>query len=398
MSDAPVLKRLLILRDERLPFIDLDLTDPETGSPLDEICLIGPNACGKSALLARLHEAMTGRSRWMELGEAYFLAKWQIEGDDLYFAKPFDGGEGLCFRPAIESSSEWTQLGQAPPAFEDLRTLFAADLILEASPGFGSIPSLWCDPEHCLVDGESPGDLTAFLELSLHERQEAFHRFLRAPGNREKTVAEVEETFEATSPLALPHLREAWNRLLAPSGFHLELVGDEARFVDRSGSSVTMDRLAPSLRRALLQVGLAASHPAANLFLDEAGEGMHPSLALDLLPLFRSLAAAQGERRFIATNCPLVASRFAPAGRIRFVDDDEGSVTLARSTAAADAPIATILEIDFGLVEAAPATHANAPIAPAPSNSSRLKRAIREADDEGELANLIDEVISIRKP
>ena len=80
MSDAPVLKRLLILRDERLPFIDLDLTDPETGSPLDEICLIGPNACGKSTLLARLHEAMTGRSRWMELGEAYFLAKWQIEG------------------------------------------------------------------------------------------------------------------------------------------------------------------------------------------------------------------------------------------------------------------------------------------------------------------------------
>ena len=72
-------------------------------------------------------------------------------------------------------------------------------------------------------------------------------------------------------------------------------------------------------------------------------------------------------------------------------------MTLARSTAAADAPIATILEIDFGLVETATAPHANAPIAPAPSNSSRLKRAIREADDEGELANLIDEVISIRK-
>jgi energy-coupling factor transporter ATP-binding protein EcfA2 len=397
MSDAPVLKRLLILRDERLPFIDLDLTDPETGSPLGEICLIGPNACGKSTLLARLHEAMTGRPRWMELGEAYFLAKWRFEDEDLYFAKPFGGGEGLCFRPAIESSSEWTQLGQAAPAFEDLRTLFAADLVLEASPGFGSISSLWCDPEHCLVDGESPGDLTAFLELSLHERQEAFHRFLRAPENRDKTVAEVEETFEATSPQALPHLREAWNRLLAPSGFYVELVGDEARFMDRSGSSVAMDRLGSSMRQALLQVGLAASHPATNLFLDEAGEGWHPVLALDLLPLFRSLAAAQGERRFIATHCPLVASRFAPASRIRFTQDEEGALALVRSTAPADAPITTILEMDFGVIEAAPAASATAPIAPAASNSSRLKRAIRESDNEEELADLIDEVMSIRK-
>ncbi len=110
MSDAPVLKRLLILRDTRLPFLDLDLTDAATGDPLAEVCLIGANACGKSTLLARLHEAMTGRPRWMEWDEGYFLAKWQVDGEDLYFAKTFGGGDGICFRPAIEDSAEWPRL------------------------------------------------------------------------------------------------------------------------------------------------------------------------------------------------------------------------------------------------------------------------------------------------
>jgi hypothetical protein len=151
------------------------------------------------------------------------------------------------------------------------------------------------------------------------------------------------------------------------------------------------------LRRVLLQVGLAASHPGACLFLDEAGDGLHPALALDLLPLFRSLTASPGERRFLATNSPLVASQFAPASRIRFARDDDGASTLVRSTAPASVPIATLLEMDFGVIESSPAAAPAPPAAPAAANSSRLKRAIRESDNEEELADLIDEVMSIRK-
>jgi len=397
MSDAPVLKRLLILRDTRLPFIDLDLTDPATGDPLAEVCLIGANACGKSTLLARLHEAMTGRPRWMEWDEGYYLAKWQIDGEDLYFAKPFGGGDGLCFRPAIEDSAEWPRLAASAPAFEDLRTIFASEIVLEASPGFGNLPAIWCDTDHCLVDGESPGDLTAFLELSLHERQEAFHRYLRLPENREKTIAEVEAAFDLASPQALPHLREAWDRFLAMSGLRVELTGEEARFVDRSGLVVPMDRLGASLRRLLLQTGIAASHPEAHLFLDEAGAGLHPALALELLPLLRSLGGQQGERRFIATDCPLVASGFAPAGRLRLLPDEKGTLQILRSEAPADADLATLLEKDFGVANRTPAPEEAIPVQPSSPSPARLKRAIRESDDEEELADLIDEVMSNRR-
>lgn len=397
MSDAPVLKRLLILRDTRLLFIDLDLTDAVTGDPLDEVCLIGANACGKSTLLARLHEAMTGRPRWMEWDEGYYLAKWQVDGENLYFAKTFGGGEGICFRPAIETSAEWPRLAQEIPAFEDLRTIFASEVILESTPGFGTIPSIWCDADHCLVDGESPGDLTAFLELSLHERQEAFHRYLRLPENREKTIAEVETAFDAASAQALPHLREAWNRLLAPSGLQVELAGDEARFVDRSGSVVPMERLGASLRRLLLQTGIIASHPEAHLFLDEAGAGLHPALVLELLPLLRSLGGQKGGRRFMATDCPLVAASFAPSSRLRLVPGETGTLQVLRSEALADADLATLLEKDFGVAPAAAAPCETAPAPPSGPSPARLKRAIRESDDEEELADLIDEVMSNRR-
>ncbi len=397
MSDAPVLKRLLILRDDRLPFVDLDLTDPGTGEPLGEICLIGPNGCGKSTLLARLQEVVTGRPRWMESGDAYFLAKWRVEEEDLYFSRPFGGCEGIVFRSDIESSPEWSKFTGEPPAFEDLRTLFAANVILDSTPGFGSAASLWCDPDHCLVDGESPGDLTAFLELSLHERREAFHRFLRDPGNREKTVAAVEEIFEATSSHALRHLRQAWDRILAPSGLRVTIGGDEVGLVDRSGSPVPLERLGSTLRQLLLIVGLAALRPDAHLFFDEAGAGLGPALALDLAPLLRSLAASPRERLFIATNSPLVASQFAPPSRIRFALGNGGTLTLARSSAPAEATLATLLEMDFGVIESATACQPDLPSAPTAVDSSRLKKAIRESDDEGELANLIDEMMWIPK-
>lgn len=397
MSDAPALKRLLILRDTRLPFIDLDLTDAATGDPLGEVCLIGANACGKSTLLARLHEAVTGRPRWMEWDEGYYLAKWRVDGEDLYFANTFGGGDGICFRPGIEHSEDWQRLATSVPTFEDLRSLFASEIILEATPGFGTLPAIWCDPDHCLVDGESPGDLTAFLELSLHERQEAFHRYLRLPENRDKTIAEVETAFDSASTQALPHLREAWNRLLATSGLCVELTGDEARFVDRSGSVLPMERLGASLRRLLLQTGIAASNPEALLFLDEAGAGLHPALALELLPLLRSLGGQKGARRFIATDCPLVASGIAPSSRLRLVPDETGTMHILRSEAAAGADLATLLEKDFGVALLAPAPEESIPVPPSGPSPARLKRAIRESDDEEELADLIDEVMSNRR-
>lgn len=407
MSDIPVLKRLLLVRDPRLPFLDLDLTDPDTGAPLPEVCLIGPNGSGKSTLLARLHEAVTGLPRWMESEEGWFLAKYALgEEGDLYLAKPFGGGDGHVFRPSIESSELWPTLATAPPDFEELRDLFAEDLVLESAPGFAAPASLWFDGERSLVSGETADDLASFLERCLHGRQEAFHRFLRATENREKTVAEVEREFEASSPHALPLLKTAWNRLLAPSGLRVEFGREDGSFFDPSGRPVATERLGGALRRALLRTGIAASRETTALFLDNPEEGLHPELVLDLIPLHRSLAEANPPRLFVATQSPLTASCFAPACRLRLVPGEDGILRTVRGVAPQGAWIDDILHSDFGIakapplpkVEAAPAVvEEPEPVFELPSDPSDLKRAIQETDDEDELADLIDEVISIRK-
>lgn len=407
MSDIPVLKRLLLVRDPRLPFLDLDLTDPDMGTPLAEVCLIGPNGSGKSTLLARLHEAITGQPRWMESEEGWFLAKYALgEGGDLYLAKPFGGGDGHVFRPEIEATEPWETLATDPPPFEELRTVFPEDLVLESAPGFASTGALWFDPDRCLVDGEAGDDLSSFLGSCLHERQEAFHRFLRAPENREKTVAEVEREFEASSPLALPLLKKAWNRLLAPSGLRAEFGCEDGSFFDPSGRPVAAERLGGALRNALLRTGLAATRGTAALFLDTPEEGLHPELVLDLIPLYRSLAEADPPRLFVATQSPLTASCFAPASRLRLVPGEDGVLRIVRGGAPEGTGIDDVLQSDFGIAKAPPLPKAEA--APAaesesetvvepPSDPSDLKRAIQETDDEDELADLIDEVISIRR-
>jgi len=394
MSDVPVLIRLIVLRDPRLPFVDLDLTDPETGAPLREICLIGPNGSGKSALLARLQEAMTGLPRWMESGEAWFFGKFAIGDEELYLAKPFGGGEGHLFRPSIEASPKWPGLATEAPSFEDLLSLFPEDLVLGSSPGFGTSPALWFDAERCLVDGVDAGGLGPFLERIHQSRTEAFHRFLRAPENRDKTLAEVESEFESSSPDALTPLQEAWNRLLSPSGLRIGTGPEGGGFVDSSGSPVSPVRLGAVLQRTLYQAELAATHPSGSLFLDGAGDGLHPALALGLVALFRSLAGTAPPRLVMTTQCPLVASGFAPGSRLRLLPGNDGSLAVERGVAPAGAGFEEILRSDFG-VTVPPPVRREVSATPAPA-SSRLKRAIRESEDEEELANLIDEVMSIR--
>ena len=436
MSDAPVLKRFLLARDSQLPFLDIDLIDPGTGEPLGALCLIGPNGCGKSALLSRLHEAVSGSPRRLEEGEGYFLAKFAFEGEDLYLARPFGGGEGHVFSPAIETTEEWERFLAEEPPFDDLPARFASGLVLERGDKLDRAATLWFDAEPRPDGGEAVCEFGEFVEVVLRRRQEAFHRQLRAPGNRERTIAEIESDFAASSPHAMPGLRAAWNRLLAPSGLQVDFGCEDGVFRDAQGAPVPHASLGLPLRKTLLRVGLAATRPCDALFLDLPEEGLHPALAIELPEVYCSVGGAS-PALFVATNDPLIASHFTPTQRVRLTFDAEGKLRLLRGVAPQGAGFDELLRADFDVAlaasptgwpvappsaplpespamtplesltgeEHAPETHeppetpvaAESPQKPAPGDSSRLHRAIRASDSEGELADLIDEVISLRK-
>lgn len=393
MSDTPVLKRLLLLRDERLPFVDLDLTDPESGEALSEVCLLGPNGCGKSTVLARIHEVASGMPRWLEAGEGYYLAKYGFEGEDLYLARSFEGGPGHLFRGTIERGELWSRLPHEAPSFEEFLTLASDDLVLGATPGFAGEMSLWLDEARNRVAGEAAPDLETFLREILQERREAFHRFLRLPENREKTIAEVERDFEAGSAHARPLLRETWDTLLAPSHLRVDFASEEGPFFTHSGVAVPLGRLGATLSRLLLQTGLAATVDSAWIFLDAPESGLHPALVRQLVPMFRGLPGSRSARRFLATQSTGIAAAFPPASRLRLIPLPDGGLRVEHGQAPETASTEDLLQSDFGLVPAA------APSIPKPvrdERPGRLKRAIRQSENEGELADLIDEAISFR--
>lgn len=393
MSDTPVLKRLLILRDERVPFVDLELTDPETGEPLKELCLIGPNGCGKSALLGRIHEVVSGTPCRLESGEGYFLAKYGFEGEDLYLARSFEGGPGRLFRDTIEKGDLWDRLPEEAPSFEELSGLLTDELVLEATPGVGDAASLWLGESRNHVAGQPAPDLEAFFREVLQERREAFHRFLRRPENREKTIAEVEAEFEAESPHARPVLREAWNSLLAPANLRIDFAREEGPFVAPGGEAVPVSRLGEALARLLTQTGLAATFDADWLFIDTPETGLHPALVRQLMPLFRSLPGSGSSRHLVATQSADVAAAFPPASRLRLIPQPGGTLRVERGLAPEGASAEELLRNDFGLGSVPAPVKAKAVRDERPG---RLKRAIRQSENEGELADLIDEAISFR--
>jgi len=88
----------------------------------------------------------------------------------------------------------------------------------------------------------------------------------------------------------------------------------------------------------------------------------------------------------------LIAAGFAPSQRRRLQVGPNDEVTFARGIAPKGASIDEVLRDDFGL-----AYSTSVPKTTGAPAAARLKRAIRESEDEDELADLIDEVISIRK-
>lgn len=408
MAELHHLKRLLLSRYRQFAHARIDLTDPETGTILPDLCLIGPNGSGKSTLLAELHQGMdpcaaSVTAAHADLADALVLAKYSTEGEDRYLARHATGidGEILVLDPAMEESDQWATLASSPPGFDEFRTRFAGYLLDE--PVSSPAPEnhrVWFSPGLSLVDGEDAGDFAAFLERHLEERESHYHLYLKRPENRDKTVAEVEREFEAGAPYVLTSLKDIWGSLMEPCGIRFDFAQTAAPVLLPDGGSLPFDALSPAIRNLLLRLGQVYSQyfgtdlRHGSLFLDTPEEGLSPELRSALIDLYRTFLITQKAPIFVATHCPLIAAQFPPARRLRLKCRPDGSVTLSKGMAAAGSDLNRILKSDFesDLQHAAP-RHSEA----RNSRYTQLKRAIQESENQDELADLIDEIMTMRK-
>lgn len=408
MAELHHLQRLVLFRYRQFTYAGIDLTDPETETILPDLCLIGPNGSGKSTLLAELYQSMDPAGAPVttpgeNLADALVLARYSTDGDDLYLARHAAGvaGDTLVLSTEIEQSDQWETLTTSPPGFEEFRSRFS-DYLLEGpvpSPAPGNRRA-WFSPGLSLLDGVETGDFAAFLERHLEARESHFHRYLRQPENRDKTVAEVEREFESGSPYLLTALKDVWASLMGPCGIRFDFAQASAPVLLPGGGSLAFDALSPAIQGLLLPLGqvygqyFGSDLRSGSLFLDTPEEGLSPQLRTGLIDLYRSFLLTQKAPIFVATHCPLIAAQFPPERRLRLTFAADGSVTLAKGVAASGSDLSRILKSDF---EADPQSTAPRNSEARNSRYTQLKRAIQESENQDELADLVDEIMTMRK-
>lgn len=412
MSELPAIHRLILSQFRQFRFCDLDLRNPRNGEPLRQVCLLGTNGAGKSSVMAQLYRAsrfLAGMGSGAENPagpdprDSLILVGVAVAGEPFYLAmkgtgSPEVGENARWFRGEIETSPDWAALSRAMPGFQDFIEFFSDYEISneEEFPTFSAptalsyfAPSLWT------VNGRPLSSFEGFLLEKRAERQRQYHEFLQREENRDRTVAEVEAEFQKEFPGVLFALAGVWRETLAADcltfrpghepPFHCLVTGDDLEF----------SSLASGLRRYLLGTAELYSrfyqHPEYSgiLFLEMPEAGLHPSLTATLMKFYQDLAGGHPGQLFLETHSEEVAARFAPEERFHLRFDPE---------------LGIVCSTDY--VPSPDLPREGGGRSPSSKNGrrsgrsprvERLRRTIQETVDQDELADLIDEVISLKR-
>lgn len=379
MSDPLKITRISLSGPAPFQDCEIDLTDPETGEPLDEICIIGPNGTGKAMLLRQLRCSAEFRSPRIESdawSDSLVVTEFLHEDRRVFLARPgaFDeqGGANLLWL-----GDTYDEEKSGPGGIEEFHDRFG-DLQIPDDE----------EPERPTVhsfggaEPTEPAELADFLAAVARNREDAFSRELRLPEHREKTVAEIEREFGKSHRDVFQELGVFWAKAIP--GMAAELAG-EGDFMSK------LERFEPGIRSLLLRTGELVKNRDEEgprfLFLDGAGHGLDPATSIHALEIYRSALGEIDSQTIVTTDCPLVATQFEPASRIRLGRDELGSLSAERGVAPLGADATQLLRRDFEATSESAAKHRE--------HHERLHDDY--GPDEDELADLIDEASWARK-
>lgn len=371
---APPLRITRIILSGPQPFegCEFSLTDPESGEPLDLVCVLGANGTGKSMLLRQLRCSAEFRSPRLDSDtwdDSLVITEFLYEGQRVFQARPG------CFNEETGANVFWLpesfgDVSHEPSGFAEFEERFGYLQIEESD-----IPPKPAARSFGDADSGETEKLTEFLAGVGRNREEAFSKALRSPENREKTVAEIEEEFGKQHRDLFQELGSFWARTVPGLATEFATEGD---FMSK------LERFEPGIRALLLRTGKLLQNQndeaAKILFLDCPENGLDPTTALHALEIYRSALDSEGAQIFTTTDSPLIASQFAPEERIRLEKNDDGTVSASTGVAPKDTDATQILKHDFEAI-------AHDETAP-----SKSRRGLPDDDelDEDELADLID--------
>jgi len=419
MLEVHTIQRLILSSFRHFGHCDLDFCDPETGETLSRVCFHGPNGVGKSTVLRCLRSVLHPGTPPVASAEAapgggdgLVLAKLSFGDRSSWLVRALGEEKGgstprsAWFSEGIETTPAWESMSASPLGFDDFAAVFAEwALTEEESPAEMQACAVFLDES---AGGSDVGSLEALISRSQQERESAFLRYLSQPQSQERSVAEVRQRFEDLFPDPVEGVRQLWEESARHTG--LALLTEPALGFHRlaDGEPVGLGVVSPALRRFLthaLEGSLRLVDSGENrsfLFLDAPEASLGGELPRRLASFLLERACSGGGQAFLATLDPGIVSLFAEAevvrldfsetypGKVEVVvppeaDEDEGGEE-GEDESDGGIELAMPFEIDE-----------DERLDPATLPLASLKQAIQETEDQEELADLIDRLISMRK-
>jgi hypothetical protein len=374
--------------------VTFDFTDPNTGKPLDRICLIGGNGTGKSTILRMLAtDSVLGvpltAPPWVGKLAANAAMYVEFEHEDTsacLHGMPFQLNWGACRDPKSredlkEDFSERLPFGIANERNRWITNLRNSVTVYcppdsELSPGSSSIndvPAANLDgaltllknhPTKFLVGQDKVADFWKLLIALIKDREARLIEYNRRPENQHRTISEVETEFLAQNPDILKELAGFWEPILIKAGlsFDYEKASQPVQLNDNLKAYIYLDAENAVLPYAELSTGIRSflfrlghlftifryhSGKGGIVLIDEPENSLYPDFLFDLLAHYEQ--TAPGSQMFFATHSPIVAAQFKPEERfILEFDPDRGVVVRRGVTPEGDDPNDVLLK-DFAV-------------------------------------------------
>jgi len=378
--------------------VTFDFTDPQTGKPLDRICLIGGNGTGKSTILRMLAaDSVLGvpstAPRWVrklaanaamyvefEYGDTSACLhgnpnngrltqlKWGARRDPRSREDLEEFGELLSFGSTDEQKKWITNLrnsvtvycppdSELSPGSSSINDVPVANLD-------GALTLLKNPPTKFLVGQDKVADFWKLLIALIKDREARLIEYNRRPENQHRTISEVETEFLAQNPDILKELAQFWEPILSKAGlrFDYEKASQPVQLTDNLKAYIYLAaenavlpyaELSTGIRNFLFRLGhlftIFRYHSGKGgiVLIDEPENSLYPDFLFDLLAHYER--TAPGAQLFFATHSPIVAAQFKPEERFILEFDPDLGVNVRRGvTPEGDDPNDVLLK-DFAV-------------------------------------------------
>jgi predicted ATP-dependent endonuclease of OLD family len=328
----------------------LDFTHPETGEPLDKICLIGSNGTGKTTVLRLLfdvYEHLNDKDApvfaskkilsplivlLFKAGKRYvhFLVSLyphkvelvssdrQLINDEIFAQldseeKIIDFITNLTNDATVGDHKDAIRLGYSTTTF--LRIFSTYEAVQNKYATVSDVPVASARkaniqinklPNQALISPATVDDFWQLLVTHIKKRDSDQWEYENREENQHRTKAELKRDFNSTHPVILERLAELWDKILDRAGLFFNYKGakNPIQLDDNLQAYICLKTTHQRVEYADLSAGIReyifrAGHILAMYFnrtvdhgvllVDEPDHGLYPDFVVDLLSIYQDL-------------------------------------------------------------------------------------------------------------